>query len=279
MLAPRSRGFTLIELLVVIAIIAILAAILFPVLSQAREAAKQTTCLMNLKQVGLGTTMYTDDHTTTFPAWAALSSPVNGGNTSFVSPDIQVMPYVKNDQIWTCPRDHAKRLPPTSVIFQDGKWRTKAIKRSYQYVGNIHTREKNGIDRNTGVTTWIGPGDWVYRGRTESELSSPSETVSWVEVWPLDVNDPYVGGIWGSGFINCNTSKLAGRKVGSTAAEDQPPTPACASAYAQRRTPGHGDAAHYVFADGHVKKHNWSFIRRNDFYVFKADKPVQTFSP
>src|SRR6201990_961314 len=63
----RRAGFTLIELLGVIAIIAILAAILFPVFAQAKEAAKKTTCLSNTKQIALGVYLYTSDYDDTFP--------------------------------------------------------------------------------------------------------------------------------------------------------------------------------------------------------------------
>ena len=101
-LAPVRRGntaFTLIELLVVIAIIAILAAILFPVFAQAREKARQTSCLSNLKQYALANLMYVQDYDETFPMSAYL-------NVSCVATFYwAVNPYVKNSQITQCPSE------------------------------------------------------------------------------------------------------------------------------------------------------------------------------
>ena len=94
----RSRkGFTLIELLVVIAIIAILAAILFPVFARAREKARQTSCLSNMKQLGLSMQMYTSDYDGTYPAVYN-----DGGGVRRIWAQV-ILPYAKNQQIFACP--------------------------------------------------------------------------------------------------------------------------------------------------------------------------------
>ena len=71
----KNTAFTLIELLVVIAIIAILAAILFPVFAQAKNAAKQTQCISNVKQFGIGFTMYLNDADDRFPPFTRAPGP------------------------------------------------------------------------------------------------------------------------------------------------------------------------------------------------------------
>lgn len=94
----RAGGFTLIELLVVIAIIAILAAILFPVFAQAREAARKTSCTSNVKQLGLGMLMYVQDYDERFP----LQFYINPIDFNVLLGDL-IHPYIKNYQIWRCP--------------------------------------------------------------------------------------------------------------------------------------------------------------------------------
>ncbi|HEY0865845.1 MAG TPA: prepilin-type N-terminal cleavage/methylation domain-containing protein [Fimbriimonas sp.] len=97
------RGFTLIELLVVIAITAILAAILFPVFAQAKDAAKATGCLGNLKQMGTGLTLYVNDHDDTYP----ITFYGAAGESGFciMSSFQAVQPYQKSAQLVVCPSD------------------------------------------------------------------------------------------------------------------------------------------------------------------------------
>jgi prepilin-type N-terminal cleavage/methylation domain-containing protein/prepilin-type processing-associated H-X9-DG protein len=99
------KGFTLIELLVVIAIIAILAAILFPVFARAREKARQSSCLSNVKQLTLGLTMYVQDYDERFmPAGYQIPGlPLGGSGTNVNWWRYLLQPYVKNWQIYLCP--------------------------------------------------------------------------------------------------------------------------------------------------------------------------------
>jgi prepilin-type N-terminal cleavage/methylation domain-containing protein/prepilin-type processing-associated H-X9-DG protein len=100
----KRWAFTLIELLVVIAIIAILAAILFPVFSRAREKARQSSCLSNLRQSALAVGQYVQDYDETFPMsvyWA-----VNASNQPCALTVLSAIePYVKNRQLYQCPSE------------------------------------------------------------------------------------------------------------------------------------------------------------------------------
>ena len=103
------RGFTLIELLVVIAIIAILASILFPVFSRAREKARQTSCLSNSKQIMLAVNMYSQDFDEQFPFEdydINSSGAEDAGDMTWRS---ACLPYIRNVQIFLCPSK--KNLP------------------------------------------------------------------------------------------------------------------------------------------------------------------------
>lgn len=101
-----KKGFTLIELLVVIAIIAILAAILFPVFARAREKARQTSCLSNVKQLALGAMMYVQDYDEIMFARCS-GSWTDTVNRVIWCPRVGypslLDPYIKNTQIGRCP--------------------------------------------------------------------------------------------------------------------------------------------------------------------------------
>jgi prepilin-type N-terminal cleavage/methylation domain-containing protein/prepilin-type processing-associated H-X9-DG protein len=113
------RGFTLIELLVVIAIIAILAAILFPVFAQAREKARQTSCLSNVKELGLAALMYAQDYDETLPRNRG-----GGSSGAYIGPYWHqiIEPYIKNRQIYRCPSEKTREVGygPCCRIFTNG---------------------------------------------------------------------------------------------------------------------------------------------------------------
>lgn len=100
----NRRGFTLIELLVVIAIIAILAAILFPVFAQAKEAAKRTASLSNQKQIATATLLYAGDYDDVVPVSAYFTGQVSSaGRPIIFSVYDAVGPYLKNIDVFVSP--------------------------------------------------------------------------------------------------------------------------------------------------------------------------------
>jgi prepilin-type N-terminal cleavage/methylation domain-containing protein len=117
---PQPRAFTLIELLVVIAIIALLAAILFPVFAQAREKARQTTCLSNMRQTGIALRMYVQDYDETFPIFYAYHTQPPAGKNGHQGVEILLLPYTKNKEILHCPNDAGGPVPqntPSNVEY------------------------------------------------------------------------------------------------------------------------------------------------------------------
>jgi len=302
----KAVGFTLIELLVVIAIIAILAAILFPVFAQAREKARQTSCLSNTKQIGLGLYMYVEDYDELMPTAFAAVAVINGGDPGCpIDFESQIAPYVKNQQLYKCPSDGGPRNGDN--CFWDGEWGTPTgagaamttgkILRSYGYVGNIATQQYDleghagNADPNTGMSAWGS-------GYSIAGIDAPADTVAIVEAMNYvdgdgGYQDGFYGSAWGDLFTNCDTYKLAGRNfppvIGS--ADDWHGTTCtnnyealggtCSSggASCQRPSKGHMGLENYAFADGHAKALRWGAIRQNDFYLFKRSKPTQTFSP
>ena len=151
--AAARKAFTLIELLVVIAIIAILAAILFPVFAQARERARMTSCLSNVKQIGLGILQYAQDYDERIP--------VVGLNGQARGPWMyQIYPYVKSTQIFNCPSLGDVGFEPNLAI---------AAKNQTSYGWNWNLP-------NAPVSASFNPSN-TAPGYALSALQNPSETI------------------------------------------------------------------------------------------------------
>ena len=130
-LTPKLHArsaFTLVELLVVIAIIGILAAILFPVFARARENARKTSCLSNLKQIGIGFLQYTQDYDEQGPMTSMSGGMMSMGAYSWTT---STQPYIKSVQVFRCPSDSAARwnaprsppaAPPYTTSYVFNSW-------------------------------------------------------------------------------------------------------------------------------------------------------------
>ncbi len=193
----NKRGFTLIELLVVIAIIAILAAILFPVFATAREKARQTSCLSNLKQTALAVLMYAQDYDETY-AKAEFVDQNNWGawpaNHYLWSSVLCVQPYMKNRDIFRCPND-----PPgvdAGIASALGASRPPALQ---SLMVNAFNRDASGTNTAFGITAPQGlltigsTYGGVENATALAAVTRPADTCMLVEgLW--DVNNWWCGG-------------------------------------------------------------------------------------
>lgn len=230
----KGQGFTLIELLVVIAIISILAVILFPVFARARENARRTSCLSNLKQIGLGIMQYTQDYDEVYPPIFKRNSlnrttlqtePGTPGQYFYCSYDGSassskgfswmdfIFPYVKSVQTYICPS--ATRPPLSST---SGPYPSYGINSAFYGLNTLYT----------DTQLWLRPISITSVQRT-SEL-----------IMIMDLN-------WTN-----NPNNPAGYNARAR------PTSAEYSYHAP-----HFDGTVFVFADGHAKWRTASSVRAN----------------
>jgi len=200
------KGFTLIELLVVIAIIAILAAILFPVFAKARAKARQSSCVSNLKQLGLAFMQYQTDYDGCLPDsrvsynWYASHPPGNyygadhitwwsirlwsdDTQTALAGSALTLNPYIKNQNLWICPADR-----------REGRWISGMQRHSYYF--------RHALDVEASINGMSIKEDSFIR---------PAQIAMLIEeAWHDSASDPY---LWNGQTVptkNCNAAFVDG---------------------------------------------------------------------
>jgi len=251
----RSNAFTLIELLVVIAIIAILAAILFPVFASARAKARQTACLSNEKQIGLGFIQYIQDYDETYPTGndlncATVACGVMGASSfpgqGWAGP---VYPYVKARSVFTCPEDE-KTVDNLPGWANAGGNHLQAM--SYAYNSNLS-------EVNLGQANPLP--------FTAAKITASSNTVMLFEC-SLCMGDPPQQGYtdWYSPSGNFNAAgpaQLANWSDSAASASSygfSPIGPLGGQCTICNTLPRHAMGSNFAMADGHVKYLNGNVV-------------------
>jgi len=189
----RRKAFTLIELLVVIAIIAILAAILFPVFAKAREKARQSSCQSNCKQMGLAVQQYNTDYDEKFPLYGNGTDDINvavnvAGWRGWCSNVLQ--PYVKNNQIWSCPSETNGNLNVgvTTVPANDPRVYRAHYSYNYAFVNNGTTASATAIAGcGNSLAAIIRPAEVALMWDSDNRWSDGTN------LWPRDVANARAG--------------------------------------------------------------------------------------
>jgi prepilin-type N-terminal cleavage/methylation domain-containing protein/prepilin-type processing-associated H-X9-DG protein len=224
------KGFTLIELLVVIAIIAILAAILFPVFAKAREKARQTSCLSNMKQLGTSGMMYVQDYDEMLPKrWLCCSHICCYGELDWTQSlpwPWTFYPYINNYQMYICPSEGGHNWQGMPGYFPQAEAGLRAVG-----ISTLPTKISYGTADHT---------NWGY---TMSQVKNPSEKYWFLEIAAAQprtmISDPFTA--CGGFENNYNPNGCA------TGPNGQMPS-------------RHNGGANVTFLDGHAK-----WVIRNKF--------------
>ncbi|MCA1946571.1 MAG: type II secretion system GspH family protein [Armatimonadetes bacterium] len=164
----RDRlGFTLIELLVVIAIVAVLAAILFPVFARAKEAAKNTACLSNGRQIGMALRMYVADNDDTMPIFYAYNSQPPAGQPGHKGVEVLLLAYSGAKDIFRSPLDAGGPYTSQDVPGADTYW--KAYGSSYRFTKCLFSVVPGESSQNNELYSY----GWTV---TDGMVEYPSES-------------------------------------------------------------------------------------------------------
>ena len=215
-----KKAFTLIELLVVIAIIAILAAILFPVFAQAKEAAKKTSCLSNLKQAGLGFAIYTGDYDDTT---VLQNSPkVVDASSNYVSGGYWfnlIQPYVKNYDLMLCPDRGTVAAPNANPSKDVNAKQPPSLGRHLLGYGY-----NDGFVSDSGFGLTTQEPDGSRHGKNLSIISAPADMVAFGDTYDTPGYSVAMDNIFSGGDGPVGTSRIR-----------------------------HSGKLNYAFVDGHAK--------------------------
>ena len=237
-----QNAFTLIELLVVIAIIAILAAILFPVFAQAREKARQTSCLSNIKQMALAYTMYRTDYDGVNPITI-----MSGPSSSWLNAS---QPYIKNRGIYRCPSDVSPKPWATTdaQFYADYATPDYTKYRRCSYIFNVWL-----MGPSAGFNFTYGP---------ESKVQAPASVIYLAEsnenpegsTPPYGALDHFSPMCWG------NPDPDYASQAGYSCTGYAPYWDATKKETKELVLHRHTDGANYGYLDGHAKWQKWSQI-------------------